>query len=110
MLYNISGATSWGKICAGMYKMWINDVLGKFPVMQHMRFGSIFSKNWTPSTNPDEREYVRVSAFSGVSMGNRNGNDNGNNNAILQGRMNGGNAMNDISQIPATFTKAPWAK
>ena len=60
ILYDISGAASWSKICGGMYKMWCSDVLGKFPVVQHLRFGSIFSLNWVPSKNPSQHEYAHI--------------------------------------------------
>lgn len=60
LLFDISGAASWSKICSGMYKMWCNDVLGKFPVVQHLRFGSIFPLNWVPSKNPLEHEYAHI--------------------------------------------------
>ena len=41
-LWNISGAQSWTKINKGMLKMYKDKVLGKFPVVQHFRFGNIF--------------------------------------------------------------------
>ncbi|KAL6073949.1 Serine/threonine-protein phosphatase 2A activator [Balamuthia mandrillaris] len=41
-LYNISGASSWLKINKGMIRKYIDDVLKKFPVMQHLLFGSLF--------------------------------------------------------------------
>lgn len=87
--------------------MWTNDVLGKFPVMQHMRFGSIFSKNWVPSANPEDREYGKASlpVVSELHVQGSGGirNENGN------GRMVGSFPEN-MNEMPSTFTKAPWAK
>lgn len=81
LLYDISGAASWSKICGGMYKMWCSDVLGKFPVVQHLRFGSIFPLNWTPSKNPAEHEYAHITPPDQKS-----------------------------EETQAVCTKAPWAK
>ena len=88
-----------------MYKMWTNDVLGKFPVMQHMRFGSIFAKNWIPSANPEDREYGKASLPETHEF-------------PLQGNMKNetgvygmvGRLPDDMNEMPSTFTKAPWVK
>ncbi|XP_076032279.1 serine/threonine-protein phosphatase 2A activator-like isoform X2 [Oratosquilla oratoria] len=42
-LWNISGVQSWAKINQGLVKMYKAEVLHKFPVIQHVLFGSLLS-------------------------------------------------------------------
>jgi serine/threonine-protein phosphatase 2A activator len=42
-LWSISAVPSWTKICTGLIKMYQKEVLSKFPVIQHVLFGSIFT-------------------------------------------------------------------
>uniref|UniRef100_G3MTD2 Serine/threonine-protein phosphatase 2A activator n=2 Tax=Amblyomma TaxID=6942 RepID=G3MTD2_AMBMU len=40
-LWNISAVPTWAKINAGLIKMYKAEVMGKFPVVQHLMFGSL---------------------------------------------------------------------
>ena len=42
MLNDISAAESWQKVANGMVKMYEAEVLKKFPVVQHLKFGRLF--------------------------------------------------------------------
>ncbi|KAG8625312.1 hypothetical protein KVT40_007063 [Elsinoe batatas] len=49
-LYDISGIEAgWAKINKGLMKMYNAEVLSKFPVVQHLRFGSLFRWETDPS-------------------------------------------------------------
>ncbi|KAI0987209.1 hypothetical protein GJ496_004690 [Pomphorhynchus laevis] len=42
-LWNISSSPTWAKIHRGFIKMYKEEVLSKFPVIQHLQFGNLFS-------------------------------------------------------------------
>ncbi|CAH0557500.1 unnamed protein product [Brassicogethes aeneus] len=42
-LWSVSGVANWSKINAGLIKMYKAEVLAKFPVVQHIVFGSLFT-------------------------------------------------------------------
>ncbi|KAE8388934.1 rotamase PTPA-1 [Aspergillus alliaceus] len=88
MLYNISGVRAgWAKINKGMIKMYNAEVLSKFPVVQHFRFGSLFSWDRDPSAIPPP---PRVHSSYGQETRPRQ-------------------ATTTTRQDPVPGTKAPWA-
>lgn len=42
-LWGISGVAHWGKVNSGLVKMYKAEILQKFPIMQHFKFGSILT-------------------------------------------------------------------
>ena len=42
-LWNISGVPTWNKVNNGLIKMYHAEVLDKFPVVQHILFGTLVS-------------------------------------------------------------------
>ena len=43
MLNDISAVPSWEKVTNGLLKMFQAEVIGKLPVIKHLKFGSLFS-------------------------------------------------------------------
>jgi hypothetical protein len=56
MLSDISAVGDWGKICSGLMKLFQGEVLFKFPVVQHLLFGSILSAREWGNKNENESE------------------------------------------------------
>jgi len=51
ILYNAANAQNWEKVRGGLLRMYHEEVLDKWPIMQHMLFGSVMQ--WLPDS--DER-------------------------------------------------------
>ena len=68
ILYDISGLKDgWAKINKGMLKMYAAEVLGKFPVVQHFGFGSLF--RWEPDLEAAKQERsVHAAMQPGVAV------------------------------------------
>lgn len=55
MLNDISAIGDWGKICSRLMKLFKGEVLFKFPVVQHLLFGSILSASeWEDKRDKNE--------------------------------------------------------
>ncbi|GAM89349.1 hypothetical protein ANO11243_073860 [Dothideomycetidae sp. 11243] len=64
MLYDISGIEAgWAKINKGLVKMYHAEVLAKFPVVQHLRFGSLLKWEADPSASAAAPSDDQGSAF-----------------------------------------------
>lgn len=57
-LDTISQVSSWTKVNSGLIKMYANEVLGKFPIMQHVFFGAILP--FAPASEEDLKPVLAV--------------------------------------------------
>ncbi|KAH0563955.1 serine/threonine-protein phosphatase 2A activator-like isoform X2 [Cotesia glomerata] len=56
-LWNVSAVSSWSKVNAGLIRMYKAEVLAKFPVIQHVLFGSLLTtKPAPPGPKPGSRD------------------------------------------------------
>ncbi|KAI5852815.1 hypothetical protein DFP73DRAFT_589878 [Morchella snyderi] len=96
ILYDISGVQGgWGKINKGMLKMYNAEVLGKFPVVQHFPFGSIFK--WGPSHSDT------TTAATSQHQSNINNSSSSSSNSNSRG------IPDTAAPTSAPTTRAPWA-
>ncbi|CAL2036989.1 unnamed protein product [Caenorhabditis brenneri] len=65
-LWNISAVPHWKKVNSGMFKMYEGEVLKKFPVVQHMFFGSLFSFDRSENVKETNEEDIQPPQNSGM--------------------------------------------
>eukprot|EP00968_Pinguiococcus_pyrenoidosus_P000737 scaffold47_cov258-Pinguiococcus_pyrenoidosus.AAC.64 len=62
MLFDISGLPSWERVLRGLVRLYLGEVLGKFPVVQHFVFGNLIPADWVNAEGEGQpnRETARL--------------------------------------------------
>jgi len=69
MLHALANLPSWRQVFVGLLKHFEVEVLGKFPVIQHFKFGTLLPASWAPAANPG----VAASASGAPAFGGGGG-------------------------------------
>jgi hypothetical protein len=106
MLNDISYLPTWNKVASGLNKLYLGEVLSKFPVVQHFVFGSLFQADWVSVGQP--RPVAPASTFINQDECVAPWAQQGGRNAGPDGLP----AMPPAGGYPGGMppTKAPWAK